>query len=186
MFSQGTVNVPCTLLHFMDDELVDVAVGRIVQPGIRVFHGNPMPDNVYKVQLIRVLDGYGEMLPPYRPPGAEDEDVMDPHGCLNWSMLCPKSQIRLGWGTTPPHRQSCRRQAMPRPLQRRRLIQATTPRTSMWHKIGATPTPTHYLPMSMTSTSNSMGATWTTFSHLLLKNQTLVQKTPPTHLVARR
>src|SRR3954464_4507113 len=41
MFSQDTVNVPCTLLHFVDEELVDVAVGRIVQPGIRVFHGNP-------------------------------------------------------------------------------------------------------------------------------------------------
>src|ERR1041385_5691149 len=183
MFSQGTVNVPCTLQHFVDEELVDVAVGRIFQPGIRVFHGNPMPDNVYKVQLIRVLDGYGELLPPYRPPEAEDEDVMDLHGCLNWSMLWPKCHIRLGVGnySTPPPVVPA-----PRPLNRHRLIRATTPRTSMWHKIGATPTPTHYLPVSMTSTRNSVGATWTTFSRLLLKNQTLVQKTPPTHLVARR
>src|ERR1041385_8219831 len=54
--------------------------------------------------MIRVLDGYGEMLPPYRPPGAEDEDVMDLHGCLNWSLLLLKCQIRLGvWNySTPP------------------------------------------------------------------------------------
>ena len=79
MFSQGAANVPCTLLHFVDEELVDVAVGRIVQPGNRVFHGMPMPTNVYKIQLIRVLDGYDELLPLYRPPGAEDDNVMDLH-----------------------------------------------------------------------------------------------------------
>ena len=66
-----------------------------------------MPSNVYRIQLIRVLDGYDEVLPPYRPHGADDEDVMNLRGCLNWNMLWPKSQIRLGAGdstprTTPP------------------------------------------------------------------------------------
>src|SRR4051812_35645177 len=105
MFSQGTANVPCTLLHFVEEELIDVAAGRIVQPGNRVFHGNPMPTNVYKVQVIRVVDGYDDLLPPYRPPGAEDEDVMDHNGCLNWSLLWPKCQIRFGvrnYSTPPP------------------------------------------------------------------------------------
>ncbi len=41
MFSQGTADIPCTLLHFVGDMLVDVAKGRIVQPGNLVFHGNP-------------------------------------------------------------------------------------------------------------------------------------------------
>ena len=45
-------------VSFVNEELVDVAVGRIVQPGNRVFHGNPMPTNVSRIQLVRVLDGY--------------------------------------------------------------------------------------------------------------------------------
>ena len=37
MFSQGAADVPYTLLHFMGGELIDVAKGRIVQPGNPVF-----------------------------------------------------------------------------------------------------------------------------------------------------
>src|SRR3954468_2372553 len=99
--SQGA-NVPCTLLHFVNEELVDVAVGRIVQPDNRLFHGNPMPTNVYRIQLVWVLDGYDELLPPYRPPGADDEDVMNLRDCLSWNMLWPKCQIRLGGGGLHP------------------------------------------------------------------------------------
>ena len=69
IFSQGAADVPCTLLHFMNDELVDVAKGRIVQPGSRVFHGNQMPPTVYRVQLVRVWPGFDDILPPYRPLG---------------------------------------------------------------------------------------------------------------------
>ena len=154
----------------MNEELVDVAVGTIVQPGNRVFHSNPMPTNMYRIQLVRVLDGYDELLPPYRPLGADDEDVMDLHGCLSWSMLWPKCHIHWGGGLHPhgQHRQSCRRQAMARPLQRRQLIQATTPRT--W----------------MSISTNMVDAKWKNFSGLLLKNPTLVQKTLTDHLVARR
>ena len=104
MFSQGAGDVPCTLLHFVNDELVDVAKGRIVQPGSCVFHGNPMPPTVYRVQLVRVLPGFDDMLPPYRPHGADEDDVMTLSAYISWSMLWPKSQIRLGRGT-PPHRQ---------------------------------------------------------------------------------
>ena len=42
MFPQGAADVPCTLLHFVGGELIDVAKGRIVQPGNPMFHGNPM------------------------------------------------------------------------------------------------------------------------------------------------
>src|SRR3954469_19374918 len=91
----------------MNEELVDVAVGRIVQPDNRLFHGNLIPTNVYRIQLVRVLDGYDELLPPYRPPGADDEDVMNLRALLRWNMLWLKCQFRLGAGdstprTTPP------------------------------------------------------------------------------------
>ena len=102
MFSQGATDVPCTLLHFVGGELVDVAKGRIVQPGNRVFHGNPMPPTVYRVQLVRVLRGCDDLLPSYRPPGADEDDVMTLNACIGWSMLWPKSQIRLEAGDTTP------------------------------------------------------------------------------------
>src|SRR4051812_49708045 len=90
------------LLHFVNEELVAVAGGRIVQPDNRLFHGNPMPANVYRIQLVRVLDGYDELLPPYRPPRADDEDVMNLHDFLNYSLLRPKCQIHLGTGESTP------------------------------------------------------------------------------------
>ena len=84
MFSQGAgADVPCTLLHFMGSELIDVAKGRIVQPGSRVFHGNQMPPTVYRVQLVRVLPGFDDMLPPYRPHGADEDDVMTLSSCIS-------------------------------------------------------------------------------------------------------
>src|SRR3954467_14296493 len=73
---------------------------------------------------------------------------------------------------------------MARLLQRRQLIQATTPRTWMWPKIGATPT--HYWAVSMSISTNMVDAKWRNFSGLLLKNPTLVQKTLIAQLVARR
>src|SRR3989337_852498 len=102
MFSQGAADVPCTLLHFVDGELIDVAKARIIQPGNRVFHGNPMPPTVYRVQLVRVLRGCDDLLPPYRPPGADEDDVMTHSACLSGPLLWPKSQIRLGAGDTTP------------------------------------------------------------------------------------
>ena len=55
MFSQGAADIPCTLLHFVGSELIDVAKGRIVQPSNPVFHGNPMPPTMYRVEVVRVL-----------------------------------------------------------------------------------------------------------------------------------
>ena len=83
MFSKGTVDVPCTLLHFVGAELVDVAKGRIVQLGNRMFHGNPMPPIVYRVEVARVLPGCDELLPPIRPAGAREEDEMTLSTCVN-------------------------------------------------------------------------------------------------------
>ena len=98
MFSHGTAVVPCTLLHFVGAELVYVAKGRTVQPGNRMFHGNPMPPTVYRVEVVQVLPGCDELLPPVRPAGADEEDEMTLSACVNWPLLWPKSQIRLGGG----------------------------------------------------------------------------------------
>ena len=102
MFSQGAADVPCTLLHFMGVELVDVAQGRIVQPGNPVFHSNPMPPTMYRVEVVRVLPGCDELLPPIQPAGADEDDEMTLSACVNWPLLWPKSQIRLGAGDTTP------------------------------------------------------------------------------------
>ena len=83
MFFQGTADVPCTLLHFVGAELVDVAKGRIVQPGNRMFHGNLMPPTVYRVEVVRVLPGCDELLPPIRPAGADEEYEMTFSACVS-------------------------------------------------------------------------------------------------------
>ena len=83
MFSQGAADVPCTLLHFVGGELVDVAKGRIVQPGNPVFHGNPMPPTLYRVQLVQVLPGCDGLLPLIRPAGADEDDLLTLSACLS-------------------------------------------------------------------------------------------------------
>ena len=83
MFLQGAADVPCTLLHFVDGKLINVAKARIVQPGNRMFHSNPIPHTVYRVQLVRVLRGCNDLLPPYRPVGADEDDVITLSDCLN-------------------------------------------------------------------------------------------------------
>ncbi|KAI5015752.1 hypothetical protein ZWY2020_057142 [Hordeum vulgare] len=103
MFSQGAgADVPCTLLHFMGGDLIDVAKDRIVQSVNPMFHGKPMPPITYRVQLVRVLPGCDDLLPPFHPAGADKDDVMTLSACLSWPLLWPKSQIRLGAGDTTP------------------------------------------------------------------------------------
>jgi hypothetical protein len=45
--AMGT-DVPCTLLHYVDSVLKDVATGSVMQPGNRMFHGRQMPSNVLR------------------------------------------------------------------------------------------------------------------------------------------
>ena len=87
MFSQGAADVPCTLPHFMNGELVDVAKGNIIQLGNPVFHGKPMPPTVYRVQLVRVLPGCNELLPLIRTTGADEDDLMTLSACISWPLL---------------------------------------------------------------------------------------------------
>ena len=84
----------------MNNELVDVAKGKIIQPGNPLFHGTQMPPNLFRVELVRVLPGCDELLPPIRPAGVDEDDVMTLSACVSWPLLWPKSQIRLGAGDT--------------------------------------------------------------------------------------
>ena len=171
MFSQGAANARCTLLHFVGGELVDVAKGRIIQPGNPVFHGNPMPPTIYRVEVVRVLPGCDELLPPIRPAGADDYDVMTLSACVSWPLLWPKSQIRLGAGdttakTTPP--------VVPAP-SRPHGKTAVTVRTSLchwiqtciWHRIRTTTTTIHLA--TSISTLPNMGTMVTSWGLLLKK-----------------
>ncbi|KAK1631104.1 hypothetical protein QYE76_005419 [Lolium multiflorum] len=62
----AAADVPCTLLHFVNGELIDVAKATIVQPSRRA------------------------------------DEVLALNQCFNWSMVWPKSQIRLGARDTTP------------------------------------------------------------------------------------
>ncbi|KAK1612707.1 hypothetical protein QYE76_036380 [Lolium multiflorum] len=100
--SSSAVDVPCTLLHFVNGELIDVAKAKIVQPSNRQLHGRPMQPDVYRIQLVRVLSGYDDVVPPFQPHGADEDEVLTLQHCFNWSMVWPKSQIRLGARDTTP------------------------------------------------------------------------------------
>ncbi|KAK1627763.1 hypothetical protein QYE76_002078 [Lolium multiflorum] len=50
--TSSAVDVPCTLLQFVNGELIDVAKAKIVQPSNRQFHGRPMQPDVYRIQLM--------------------------------------------------------------------------------------------------------------------------------------
>ena len=181
MFSQGAADVPCTLLHFMGGELVDVAKGRIVQPGNRMFHGNLMAPTVYRVELVRVLPGCDELLPPIRPAGADEDDVMTLSACVSWPLRWLKSQIRLGAADTTPQ---TRPPVVPQRYRTCRTSLWHRIRTCIWHRIRTTTTRTRvHLPTSI-STLPNMG-TVTNSSGLLLKNPTL-KKTTAIELVPRR
>ena len=104
----------------MNNELVDVAKGKIVQPGNPLFHGTQMPPNLFRVQLVQVLPGCDEVLPLIRPIGADDDDVMNLSACLSWPLLWPKSQIRLGAADTTKDNTASRAGAKSAPWQDRR------------------------------------------------------------------
>src|SRR3954465_11616692 len=90
------MDVPCTLLCYVINELRDVAKGTIVQPLQRMFHSRPMPDSVHRVKISRVLWGCDNLEPPIQPPGADEEEPSVLRTCFGLFLLWPKSMIRLG------------------------------------------------------------------------------------------
>ena len=59
------------MLSAGDGGFMDVAKGRVLQPRNRVFHTRPMPEEMYKVALDRVLPNCGELDPPVQPSDAD-------------------------------------------------------------------------------------------------------------------
>jgi hypothetical protein len=66
-------DVPCTLLHYVDGMLKDVATGSIMHPGNKMFHGRPRPSNMLRVQVAWTLRGCDHVMPPFQPEGDGDE-----------------------------------------------------------------------------------------------------------------
>ena len=70
VFSQAD-ETSCTLLPDVNDDLKDVAKGKIVTPLNRIFHDRPMADDVFRVELIRPLPGCAGLYPPFQPDEAD-------------------------------------------------------------------------------------------------------------------
>jgi hypothetical protein len=95
-------------LHFVDDELKDVAKGTIIQPNSTIMHHKEMVLEVFKVRLARVLLGCEDMDPPTQPQGTDEHKTLA--GCFGWVLTWPKTQIRLvkeQQVTQPPPRMPC-------------------------------------------------------------------------------
>ena len=54
---------PCTILHTIGDQKVDVGKARIMELKEPLFHSRPIPPNVFKVSVASVKPGH-ENLPP--------------------------------------------------------------------------------------------------------------------------
>ena len=79
-------------------ELKDVATGMIIQPKSTTLHTVAMDANVLKVTLGRVLPGCEDMDPPIQPEGADEHLTLE--NCHGYTMVWPKTQIRLGGRST--------------------------------------------------------------------------------------
>ena len=99
MLLQGSL-VPCVLLHYVDGELKDVAKGSIIEPKKRVSHTVEMDNSLFTVSIARVLPGFESLAPPFQPEDA-DGSQMGLGDCKTWTLLWPKSQIRVDDDTTP-------------------------------------------------------------------------------------
>ena len=100
VFLQGDL-VKCMLLAKLDGRLRDVSTGFIAHPQSRMFHNKPMPDDVFRVSVDRVLPSCSLVDPPFQPHQATTYKHLG--DCHNWPLLWPKSQIRVRpQGTTTP------------------------------------------------------------------------------------
>jgi hypothetical protein len=114
MLSQdGTI--PCTLLHYVDGELKDVAKGAIVQLKHRKFHGATMaPLGFPSLGCYWVTNTWIRRInvTKRRPKWSSENARTGP---------CSGRKAKSVWGRTPPQRQhhsGRRRQAMVRPLRK--------------------------------------------------------------------
>ena len=66
----------CTLLLDVNGDLKDMAKCKIVRPLNRIFHGRPMADDVFRVELIRPLPGCAGLY-----LGGQKADLPDKYQC---------------------------------------------------------------------------------------------------------
>ncbi|KAK1669776.1 hypothetical protein QYE76_057935 [Lolium multiflorum] len=125
-------DTPCVLLHCAPGgELKDVATGMIIQPKSTTLHTVAMDANVLKVTLGRVLPGCEDMDPPIQPEGADEHLTLE--NCHGYTMVWPKTQIRLGGRSTGAS--SIIRQPIVRPPARRAAPPVVTATTSRHKKL---------------------------------------------------
>lgn len=132
MMPNITQDTPCVLLHCAPGgELKDVATGMIIQPKSTTLHTVAMDANVLKVTLGRVLPGCEDMDPPIQPEGADEHLTLE--NCHGYTMVWPKTQIRLGGRSTGAS--SIIRQPIVRPPARRAAPPVVTATTSRHKKL---------------------------------------------------
>ena len=81
----------CTILYTIGDQKVDVGKAMIMKPKEPLFHGRPIPPNVFKISVASVKLGH-ENLPPLILVGDDDETPRRLGDCCNgWVLLWPES-----------------------------------------------------------------------------------------------
>src|SRR4051812_3635804 len=88
----------------MDDELKDVAKGKILHPQNRMMHNTPMASEVHRVQISLVISGYERVEPPIQPPGYDANEPTVRNDCFVQICVWSKNQMCLmtgDGGTTP-------------------------------------------------------------------------------------
>ena len=101
-FSLEADETPCTILHTIGDQKVDLGKATIMKPKEPLFHSRPIPPNVFKVSVASVKPSH-ENLPPLILVGDDDEILRRLGDCCNgWVLLWPKSLLHLeATGSTP-------------------------------------------------------------------------------------
>src|SRR5664279_1732990 len=98
VFSQAD-STPCILLCTMhNDQYLQVAKGHIEQPLVRTIHGKPIPPELIRITVSRVIPRNEEGPVPYPPDEYPTMKIGESKG---WHLLWPKTHIRLDLKTTP-------------------------------------------------------------------------------------
>ena len=56
-FSLQADETPCTILYTISDQKVDMGKATIMKPKEPLFHGRPIPPDIFKVSVARVKPG---------------------------------------------------------------------------------------------------------------------------------
>ena len=62
-FSLQADETPCTILYTIGDQKVDVGKATIMKPKELLFHGRPIPPDLFKVSVASVKQGHENLAP---------------------------------------------------------------------------------------------------------------------------